>query len=96
MENKLIGGSQYFLIFEDNYRHMGFVYFLKVKDDVFDCFKNVKAMEENQKHSKIKILRSDNGDVFCSCVFKKFLITMELFTRKQILTHCNKMEWLSN
>lgn len=39
METKSIGGSIYFLLLVDDYSRMAFVYFLKSKNDVFNCFK---------------------------------------------------------
>lgn len=73
MENRSIGGSKYFLILEDDFTRMAFVYFLKTKDQVFDYFKQFKVLVENQTGQKLKILRSDNGGEFCSGNFKKFL-----------------------
>lgn len=73
MENISIGGSKYFLLFEDDYSRMTFVYFLKNKSDVFECFKNFKSLVENQKERKIKCLRTDNGGEFCGNEMEKFL-----------------------
>lgn len=73
MEEMSIGGSKYFLILEDDYTRMCFVYFLKSKDEVFKCFQEFKQMVENQKGKKIKIFRTDNGGEFCSNNFEIFL-----------------------
>lgn len=73
MEIQSIGGSKYFLVFEDDYSRMAFVYFLKTKDEVFRCFKEFKSMVENQKDCKIKIFRSDNGGEFCNKEFENFI-----------------------
>jgi len=72
MEVKSIGGSRYFLIFEDNINRMTFVYFFKIKDSVLECFKHFKFIIKNQLNSRIKILRSDNGEELCSEEFEKF------------------------
>lgn len=73
MEEKSIGGAKYFLIFEDDFTKMAFVYFLKTKDEVFEYFKQFKSMVENQTERKIKTLRSDNGGEFCGTAFEDFL-----------------------
>lgn len=73
MEIKSIGGSRYFLTFEDDFSRMAFVYFLQTKDEVFNCFKRFKSLVENQKNCKIKALRTDNGGEFCSGEFENFL-----------------------
>ena len=73
MEVVSIGGSRYFLILEDDYSRMCFIYFLKTKDEVFKCFKEFKIMVETQKNKKIKIFRTDNGGEFCGNEFEKFL-----------------------
>lgn len=66
METKSIAGSQYFLLFIDEYSRMTFIYFLKHKNEVFKRFKEFKAIVENQQNRKIKTFRSDNGGEFCN------------------------------
>lgn len=73
MENRSLGGAKYFVTFEDGFSKMAFVYFIKSKDEVFNCFKSFKSMTENQTNHKIKTLRSDNGGEYCSKEFKLFL-----------------------
>jgi transposase InsO family protein len=48
------------------------VYFLKYKDEVFNKFKEFKALIENLSEIKIKILRSDNGGEYTSKEFVNF------------------------
>ena len=48
------------------------IYFLKKKSEVFDRFKEFKALVENQTEKKIKVLRTDNGGEFCSKEFEEF------------------------
>ena len=57
MERKSIGGSRYFLTFQDDFSRMTYVYFLKSKNEVFKYFKEFESLVENQKNNKIKILR---------------------------------------
>lgn len=73
MEVNSIGGSRYYLILEDDFSRMTFVYFLKHKNQAFGYFKEFKIMAENQTNIKIKAFRTDNGGEFCSSTFEKFL-----------------------
>lgn len=75
LEVLLIGKSRYFVILNDDYTKMSFVYFLKTKDGVYLSFAEFKSLVENQTEKKIKILRSDNGAEFCNKEFEKFLQT---------------------
>jgi len=63
------GGAQYFVTFIDDFLRKTHVYLLKAKGEVFDKFKEYKALVENQTGMKIKTFRSDNGGEF---VYKKF------------------------
>ncbi|KAK9873685.1 hypothetical protein WA026_023685 [Henosepilachna vigintioctopunctata] len=73
METISLGGSRYFLLFEDDFSKMTFVYFLKNKSEVFECFKRFRMMVENQMDTGIKILRSDNGGEFCGKDMRNYL-----------------------
>jgi len=48
------------------------VYFIKYKSEAFECFKNLKALVENEKDSKIKCLTTDRGGEFTSKEFDEF------------------------
>ena len=56
-----LGKAKYFLTFIDDHSRRIFLYFLKHKSDVFNCFKDFKNRVENKTDLKIKVLRSDNG-----------------------------------
>lgn len=73
METKSLGMAKYFLLFVDDYSRMAHVYFLKSKDETFTYFKQYKNLVENQKSTKIKILRTDNGGEFCSAVMENYM-----------------------
>lgn len=73
MDTISIGGSKYFLLLVDDFSRMSFVYFLRAKSDVFDCFRQFKAMVEKQQGRSIKKFRSDQGGEFCGAKFKSFL-----------------------
>ena len=55
------GGSRYVLTFIYDYSRFCWVYFLKLKSEVFEHLKIWKAFVENQSGNKIKVLRTDNG-----------------------------------
>ena len=51
----------YYASFIDDYSCKTWIYFLKKKDDVFEKFKEFKALVENLYEKRIKTLRLDNG-----------------------------------
>ncbi len=67
------GGARYFVTFIDNFLRKTHVYLLRAKGEVFDKFKEYKALAENQTGMKIKALRSDNGGEFVSKKLDNFL-----------------------
>lgn len=73
MEVQSLGGANYFVTFIDDYSRKVHVYLIKNKSDVFDKFKEYKAMVENQLNLSIKKLRTDNGREYLSNEFKSFL-----------------------
>ena len=62
----------YYVSFIDDFSRNTWIYFLKKKSEVFDRFKEFKALVENQTEKKIKVLRTDNGGEFCSKEFEEF------------------------
>ena len=67
-----LGKSMYYLSFIDDFSRNTWIYFLKNKYEVFDRFKEFKALVENQREKKIKVLRIDNGGEVCSKEFEEF------------------------
>jgi len=61
MSTKALSGSEYFVTFIDDHSRKTWIYFLKTKDEVFDRFREFKALIENATGKKIKVLRSNNG-----------------------------------
>ena len=55
-----LSGYVYYVSFIDDYSCKTWIYFLKSKDDVFEKFKEFKALVENLSEKNIKILRSDS------------------------------------
>jgi hypothetical protein len=48
------------------------MYFLRNESEVFDRFKEFKALVENQIEKIIKVLRTDNGRELCENEFEEF------------------------
>ena len=68
----MITGAKYFLMFVDDFNRKMWVYFLKVKSDVFKEFQKFKALVEKESGCQITSLWSDNGEKFCSKEFNNF------------------------
>jgi hypothetical protein len=60
-----LGKSVYYVSFIDDFSRNTWIYFLRNKSEVFDKFKEFKALVENQTEKKIKVLRTDNGGELC-------------------------------
>ena len=56
-----LSGYVYYVSFIDDYSHKTWIYFLKGKDEVFERFKQFKAIVDNLYENNIKTLRSNNG-----------------------------------
>ena len=54
-------GFGYYVTFIDEYSRKTWIYFLKKKDEVFEKFKEFKALIENQSERRIKTLRTNDG-----------------------------------
>jgi hypothetical protein len=68
-----IDGLKYFVTFIYDFSRVTWVYLLKTKHDVFDCFKDFHLFTLNQFFAHIKILRSDNGTEYMSKDMSKYL-----------------------
>ena len=66
ISDKSIGGAQYFLTFTDDKSRYTWVYIIKTKDQVFQCFLEWKVLVEKACKKKIKTLRTDNGGEYTS------------------------------
>lgn len=67
------GRNRYFLTFNDDYSRRTWVYFLKRESEVFDKFKEFKALVEKQSGYHIKSLRSNQGGEYTTDAFQEFL-----------------------
>ncbi|KAL2533054.1 Retrovirus-related Pol polyprotein from transposon TNT 1-94 [Abeliophyllum distichum] len=72
-ENHLThGGNKYFLSLVDDDSRKAWIFLLKTKDEAFRNFRSWVALVENQKESKVKVLRTDNGLEFCNLEFDSY------------------------
>lgn len=62
METKSLGGVRYFATSINDYTRMCFIYFLKTKDEIFDKFKEFRALVEKHQNKVLQILGTLNGD----------------------------------
>ena len=61
----------YYVSFIDELSMNTWIYFLRKKSEVFDEFKEFKALVENQIEKQIKVLRTDNGGEFYGNEFEE-------------------------
>eukprot|EP00253_Pinus_taeda_P015258 PITA_15258 len=54
MSTRALSGGKYFVTFIDDHCRKTWIYFLKTKDEVFDQFREFKALVENMTGKKIK------------------------------------------
>ena len=55
-----LGGSHYYVTFVDDATRKTWMYYIRNKSDVFDTFKEWKALVENETGKRLKCLRSKN------------------------------------
>ena len=55
------GNSKYFLTFINDFSRYYWVFFLKLRSEVYEILKDFKAFTENFSGKKIKVLRTHNG-----------------------------------
>ena len=72
MQTTSLSGHVYYAYFIDDYSRKTWIFFLKKKDEVFERFKEFKALIESLSENKINILRLDNGGEFASNEFNDF------------------------
>ena len=66
LNEKSLGGGQYFLTFIDDKTRYTWVYILKNKSEVFEKFLEWRAEVENVSGKRLKVLRTDNGGEYTS------------------------------
>ena len=68
-------GCKYFLTFIDDFSKRTWVYFLKLKSEVFDKFLAYKALVEKQYGHQIQRLRTNNGGEYVNNNFTSYYTT---------------------
>ena len=66
------GEASYFVTFIDEYSRKVWVFFIKIKADVFGVFKQFRVFVEKSTSRSIKYLRIDNGGEFTSLEFENY------------------------
>ena len=72
MSSTSLSGFEYCITFIDDYSRKKWIYFLKEKSEVFEKFKEFKALIENLLDKRIRRFRSDNGREYTSREFEAF------------------------
>ena len=78
------------MIFVDDYSTYCFVYFMKRKDEVLDCFEKIYKFAFQVTGNRVCKLRSNNGSEYLMH-FKVFLMSKEFNMIPQHHTILNKM-----
>ena len=73
MQQPSPSGSRYYVTFKDDFSGYRAIYFLKLKSDVFDCFKLFVCKLKSETNHNIRTLRSDGGGEFLSTEFVNWL-----------------------
>jgi hypothetical protein len=71
-------GFKYFLNFINDFTISNWVYFLKLKSEVFDKFLAYKALVENHFGHQVQILRKDNGGEYVNNNFTSYCTTQSI------------------
>jgi transposase InsO family protein len=76
-----ISGCKYYAIFVDDYSRYSWLFPLKQKSDMLDCFIKFKCLIENQLSCKIKKLQTDGEGEYTSHHFQQLLSTHGILHR---------------
>jgi GAG-pre-integrase domain/Integrase core domain len=68
-----LSSARWFIIFIDCHSWMTWLYLLKSKDVVLECFKTFYKMVETKFEKKVKVLRSDNDTEYTNKAMQDFL-----------------------
>jgi transposase InsO family protein len=67
-----MGGKWYVLIIVDDHSRYSWVFFLEIKDEVFEHFRSLALRLNNEHPNCLKAIRSDNGAEFKNASFDLF------------------------
>ncbi|WVZ50418.1 hypothetical protein U9M48_001671, partial [Paspalum notatum var. saurae] len=68
-----VSGMKYFVTFIDCYSRFTWLYLMKHKSEVLNCFKDFYACVKNQFNAHVQIIRTDNGTEYLNNEFRTFL-----------------------
>ncbi|KAJ7946112.1 Retrovirus-related Pol polyprotein from transposon TNT 1-94 [Quillaja saponaria] len=68
-----VSGYRWFVTFIDCYSRTTWVYLMRTKNEVFQCFQMFHKLICTQFDAKVKVLRSDNGTEYSEGSFQKYL-----------------------
>jgi transposase InsO family protein len=68
-----LGNVRYFALFIDDFSRFKFIFCVKKKGKVLECFKKMKAKILQVTRNAMVKFRGDNGGEYISCAFKEYL-----------------------
>ena len=68
-----INGYRYFVTFIDCCTRTTWLYVLRNKNDVFECFRDFHNLVMNQYNAQLQIFRTDNGTEYVNKLFDEYL-----------------------
>jgi transposase InsO family protein len=68
-----LSGARWFVTFIDCHSRITWLYLLKSKDGVLECFKAFHKMVETQFGKNVKVLRSDNETEYTNMAMQDFI-----------------------
>jgi transposase InsO family protein len=73
-----MGGRWYVLVIIDDYSHYSWIFFLESKDEVFEHFRSLALMLNNEHPNCLKVIHNDNGTEFRNASFDEFCLEHEI------------------
>ena len=86
-----IGGSQYFVIFVDDYSSYSWIFYMKRHSELLQVYCNFAKMVETQFFKRIKIFRSDNALEYTQYTFQAILHCYDTIHQLTCLGTSSKM-----
>jgi transposase InsO family protein len=68
-----VNGAKWFVTFIDCYSRMTWIYILKHKNEVFQCFQDFHKLVANQFNARVQIIRTDNGTEYVNNEFRSYI-----------------------
>jgi transposase InsO family protein len=87
-----MGGKWYVLIIVDDYSRYSWVFFLKIKDEVFEHFRILALRLNNEHPNCLKVIYSNNGTEFINASFDEFALSMALISSFPPRAFINRMK----